>query len=571
MKHKNLYILLMLLIGLVSMAWGQNMGLNIPYANAIAGPHTQVNNTMGVTTDYTVEGWIYPTTLIDIVNDHTDIATYGRTVFSTASTINNFPIWLTVYGQQIRLRTWTTASTDLVYNAGLAINTWYHIAVTSTKGGTTKLFINGIEVHSYTNAGTGTVVWPASFTVGAIRPSRSPGTNLSFAGIIDEVRVWNVIRTPAQILDNKNKVLSPQAGLRGYWRYENDLLDSSGNGFNAAFGGSPSPSLVLTAGLSFAPTTQAAAIVVGGVTNNSMNVSWTDGSGEKRVVIMNTANSFTAPVNGTDPAANTAWQNSGQQVVFNGAGAKGSVTVTNLAPNTAYWFRVYEYNGTGVNTVYQTAPGIDNPFESPATLPVELSSFTSTFTAENYVTLHWTTQSETNVQGFYIYRSNTTSLANAVIVSPLIEATNSSSTSMYSFTDSDLFEDGSYYYWLQSVDFDGSSAFHGPLNVLVSFGDGGGTPEIPVKTALHNVYPNPFNPTAYVNYSLSKAANVRITVFNVRGQVVRTLLNDSRAAGNYRLEWNGKDDRGNSLGTGIYYVRMDTGKESFVRKALMIK
>ncbi len=79
-----------------------------------------------------------------------------------------------------------------------------------------------------------------------------------------------------------------------------------------------------------------------------MIVSWTNGNGAKRIVKMNTSNSFTNPGDGTDPTADDSWNNSGEQVIYNGSG--NSVTVTNLSASTTYWFRVYEYNGSGTST-----------------------------------------------------------------------------------------------------------------------------------------------------------------------------------------------------------------------------
>ena len=106
------------------------------------------------------------------------------------------------------------------------------------------------------------------------------------------------------------------------------------------------------------PTTQASAITFPSVASNSLNVNWTNGNGAGRVVVMNTANTFTAPTDGSNPAANTVYSGSGQQVVYNGTGS-GPVTVTGLSASTTYYFRVYEYCSTNRN--YQTAAGTNNP------------------------------------------------------------------------------------------------------------------------------------------------------------------------------------------------------------------
>ncbi len=108
-----------------------------------------------------------------------------------------------------------------------------------------------------------------------------------------------------------------------------------------------------------APTTQASNISFGSIGQNGMTTSWTNGDGAKRVVIINTSNSFTDPADCTDPTANTAYSGSGQQVVYNNS--SNSVTVTGLSASTTYWFRVYEYNGSGATTKYLTDAGTNNP------------------------------------------------------------------------------------------------------------------------------------------------------------------------------------------------------------------
>lgn len=119
-----------------------------------------------------------------------------------------------------------------------------------------------------------------------------------------------------------------------------------------------------------APTTQSSNLTFTGVGVNSMTINWTSGNGSKRIVKMNTSNSFTNPADGTDLNANTVY-GGGEQVVFNSSGA--SVTVTGLSSNTTYWFRVYDYNGTGTNTKYLVITATDNP-KSQITNSVDVTS-----------------------------------------------------------------------------------------------------------------------------------------------------------------------------------------------------
>jgi len=207
-----------------------------------------------------------------------------------------------------------------------------------------------------------------------------------------------------------------------------------------------------------------------------------------------------------------------------------------------------------------------------STLPVELSSFTATINAHNYVQLTWVTQTETGVQGFYVYRSMLNDLGAAELVSNMIPATNTSQQQSYIFVDSELFEEGMYYYWLQNADFDGSSAFHGPVTIQYTMGNGNnGTPNIPLNTQLKAAYPNPFNPSTRIPYDLAKNAEVKISIYNSRGQLIRVFPIGSKDAGSYYIEWNGKSDRNEDCATGVYYIRMQAGDKQYNSKAVLIK
>ena len=80
-----------------------------------------------------------------------------------------------------------------------------------------------------------------------------------------------------------------------------------------------------------------------------------------------------------------------------------------------------------------------------------------------------------------------------------------------------------------------------------------------------------FNPVTTIEFSVPSRTDVTIEVFNVLGQKVRTLVNETRAAGSYRIEWNGNDDAGNSVSTGVYLYRFQAGDVMQTKKMLLIK
>ncbi len=209
--------------------------------------------------------------------------------------------------------------------------------------------------------------------------------------------------------------------------------------------------------------------------------------------------------------------------------------------------------------------------DTGGTLPVELSSFTATATSQYFVQLNWTTQSETGVSGYYIYRNRSSDLTTAIKIPTFITATNTSSETNYSFVDQEVSNNSTYYYWLQNVDLNNHSDFHGPISVTLMNGSEVIPPVIPAVTELRSIYPNPFNPTAIVSYNMAKAGNVTITVFNVKGEKVRNLVNESKSAGTFQVSWNGNDENGSSCTSGIYYVKMTAGKYTTTQKVVLAK
>jgi len=96
-------------------------------------------------------------------------------------------------------------------------------------------------------------------------------------------------------------------------------------------------------------------------------------------------------------------------------------------------------------------------------------------------------------------------------------------------------------------------------------------PGIPTSYALSQNYPNPFNPTTTINIALPEASNVVLTIYNALGQEVRTLKTDYLHAGNYSVTWDGMDNSGNTISSGLYIYTMTAGNHNFSKKMLMLK
>lgn len=96
-------------------------------------------------------------------------------------------------------------------------------------------------------------------------------------------------------------------------------------------------------------------------------------------------------------------------------------------------------------------------------------------------------------------------------------------------------------------------------------------PGLPSSFQLAQNYPNPFNPTTSIEFSLATRSHVSLEIFNSLGQRVRVLDDETRAPGTYRVDWNGRNDSGDQLATGIYLYRLTTDAGVITKKMLLVK
>lgn len=91
------------------------------------------------------------------------------------------------------------------------------------------------------------------------------------------------------------------------------------------------------------------------------------------------------------------------------------------------------------------------------------------------------------------------------------------------------------------------------------------------KVTLYPNYPNPFNPFTIISFSIPEDTKVNLKVYNIKGQVVKTLLKEQIESGEHRITWNGKDDNKKPVASGIYFYKISAGKETKVKKMLLLK
>ncbi len=93
----------------------------------------------------------------------------------------------------------------------------------------------------------------------------------------------------------------------------------------------------------------------------------------------------------------------------------------------------------------------------------------------------------------------------------------------------------------------------------------------PLDFQLFANYPNPFNPGTTIRYSIPRDTHVRLTVHNILGQPIATLLDETRAAGTHNVIWNGKTDSGADAAAGVYFYRLEAGSMSALRKMVLVR
>ncbi|MBE0551337.1 MAG: DUF4397 domain-containing protein [Ignavibacterium sp.] len=191
--------------------------------------------------------------------------------------------------------------------------------------------------------------------------------------------------------------------------------------------------------------------------------------------------------------------------------------------------------------------------ELPAgVVPVELSSFSANVNGTD-VNLTWSTATETNNNGFEIQRKSGEEFVTIGFVRG-----NGTTTEIqnYSYTDSKL-PVGSYSYRLKQVDFDGSFEYSSVVNVDLT---------APTVFALEQNYPNPFNPSTVISYSVPQSSFVTLKVYDIIGNEVATLVNQTQSAGKYDIRFDAS-----SLSNGVYMYSIKTDNFTSTKKMILMK
>jgi hypothetical protein len=119
---------------------------------------------------------------------------------------------------------------------------------------------------------------------------------------------------------------------------------------------------------------------------------------------------------------------------------------------------------------------------------------------------------------------------------------------------------------------DGGEVMFMELQIVFPWGDDNDDPGVTVvPSLLQQNYPNPFNPETTISFDMPAASNANLSIFNVKGQLVRTLADGTLDFGKHSYVWNGKDSTGNTVTSGIYFYRLTSGNHVETRKMMLMK
>ena len=185
-------------------------------------------------------------------------------------------------------------------------------------------------------------------------------------------------------------------------------------------------------------------------------------------------------------------------------------------------------------------------------LSVEMSRFSATQSTSGVV-LHWTTESEVDVQGFYLSRADGESSEFVDLTTGMIPCTgDGSSQEAYTYTDYTIPEEGTYTYRLDEVDLESKRHFLALKTIHVTNAEA-------EPTGFHFIrsYPNPFNPSTTIEFQVSpevEGKQMNLTVYDILGRPVRRLIQGSYRRGFTKIIWNGIDERGMAVSSGLYFA-----------------
>ncbi len=251
----------------------------------------------------------------------------------------------------------------------------------------------------------------------------------------------------------------------------------------------------------------------------------------------------------------------GNMMYFQGAWT----TLLALAPTLNYDWNLGGYIGysaPAVRSMQQVA------FEKPVIRSGDGNLSTSGVRSLFNNVSHNLPRDDRSLQGFKVWRLNQGQEENEQAWTLLTPDMITSTT--YSDTGWDQVPTGNYK-WAVKALYTNDVISPATLSNAIYHTDIEGETVLPLVTALAGNYPNPFNPETVISYSVKNSTPVVLDIYNTRGQRIKTLVNETKASGNYTVKWDGTDENGQKVSSGVYFYKMNAGKYSSSKKMILMK
>lgn len=191
--------------------------------------------------------------------------------------------------------------------------------------------------------------------------------------------------------------------------------------------------------------------------------------------------------------------------------------------------------------------------------PPTPQSLSCTINEEQFIQLNWKPVTDKDLQNYQIFRSDGGSTFAKI---------NSTVDTFY--VDKEASAEQTYYYFVNAVNYSGNESDKSDIVNIVITGISDKL-EIPSHYYLSQNYPNPFNPSTTIKYGLLKRSKIKIIIYDILGHEIRKLVNGELNAGQHQVVWNGKNQSGQNVSSGVYYYRMQTEEFTSFKKMLYLK
>jgi len=252
---------------------------------------------------------------------------------------------------------------------------------------------------------------------------------------------------------------------------------------------------------------------------------------------------------------NTSGVLSGKTITRVAAGYSHSMVLA--SDGTVFTWGNNDYGQLGNGSVTDSNVPVAVDQSGMGALPVELKTFTATSTSSATVVMNWQTTTEVNNYGFEILRSAQNDKNESWEKIGFVEGHgNSNSPKDYSFTDNTP-HSGVVKYKLKQIDFDGTFSYSEEVTV---------NNELAKSFKLFEPYPNPFNPSTTIKYSIPSVSNISLKIYDILGNEVANLVKEKKDAGEYEFNFNASN-----LASGIYFYKLQAGSFSQTKKLMLLK